>query len=128
MMIVDLPEVELAPPPLETKPRRSNDWLTRLFPRVKLGFEGEKDPLWLENQTDVPWRVYHNYHLLGFIYPQEIQVFYLAKHGNFSVRPYNQDDVVEYLVVSLTHQIEKLLIYHKRMARELEVYEMKIVG
>ena len=41
----------------------------------------------LENKTEVPWVVYHNFHQLGIIDPGELLVFHLCKHGSLSVRP-----------------------------------------
>src|SRR5579884_2928117 len=80
---VDRPEA----PPLETRPQRSGGWLRRLQQRVRLAMGGDDEELIVENMTNVSWRVYHDYHMLGIIDAGESRTFRLQKHGNLNVRP-----------------------------------------
>src|SRR5258708_12995424 len=87
--------------PLETKPRRSGGWFTRLQRRVKLALAGDDEELILENRTEVSWRVYHNYHQLGIIDAHEQRAFQLHKHGSLSLRPYPDVADVHTLILPL---------------------------
>jgi hypothetical protein len=129
MAIKYAPEVERpGAPPLETKPRRSGGWFRRLRQRVKLALAGEDEELIVENRTDVPWRVYHNYHHLGIIDAQEQQVFKLHKHGSLSVRPFTDEGEAEYLVLSLNYNVAYVYIYRRQMGKDIEVYDMRVVS
>jgi hypothetical protein len=126
MMNKIAPEVE--PPdflPSETKPQRFGGWFRWLQRRVKLAFAGDDEELLLENRTAVSWRVYHDYHLLGIIDADERQVFRLDKHGSLSVRPYTNEDEVEYLVLPLSVRVHRVHIYRRRLGKEVEVYDMR---
>ena len=126
MAIKYAPEVERpGAPPLETKPRRSGGWFTRLRRRVKLALAGDDEELILENRTGVSWRVYHNYHQLGIIDTHEQRAFRLHKHGSLSVRQYADGDDVEYLVLPLTYDVTYVHIYRRQMGRDVEVYDMR---
>ena len=129
MAIKYRPEVEIpdAPdtPPLQTKPQRSGGWFTRLQRRVKLAMGGDDEELLVENNTQVSWRVYHDYHQLGIIDAGESRVFRLQKRGNFSVRPTTDGDDVEYLVLSLTLRVHRVSIYRKHIGKDLEVYDLR---
>ena len=113
-------------PPLETKPQRSGGWFTRLQQRVRLALNGDDEELTVENKTDVSWRIYRDYHLLGIIDAGEDRTFRLQKHGNLNVHPVAQGDEVEYLVLPLTVRIRHVRIYRRQMAKDLEVYDMRV--
>src|SRR5579859_7109673 len=116
---------EVEAPPLETAPQRSGGWLRRLQRRVKLAFAGDDEEIEVENRTEVSWRVYHDYHQLGIIDRGERLIFHLVKHGSLSVRPSEEGDNVEYLVLPLSLKVHHVQIYRRRMGKELEVYEMR---
>ncbi|HEX6482022.1 MAG TPA: hypothetical protein VF043_24525 [Ktedonobacteraceae bacterium] len=120
--LVERPEA----PPLETKLQRSGGWFTRLQQRVRLALNGNDEELRVENKTDVSWRVYHDYHLLGIIDAGENRTFRLQKHGNLNVRPVAQGDEVEYLVLPLNVRVKHVKIYRRQMAEDLEVYDMRV--
>lgn len=125
MAIKYAPEVERPDvPPLETKPQRWGGWLQRLQQRVRLGLDGDDEELLVENMTDVSWRVYHDYHLLGIIDGSEKRTFRLQKRGSLNVRPVVEGNEVEYLVLALTLRMHRVKIYRRRMAQDLEVYDM----
>ena len=121
------PEVEEARTrPTETKPqRRVGGWSLRPQPRIGLNLGSDDELLMLENRTDIPWVVYHNYHQLGIIDPAELLVFHVCKHGSLQVRPCAKDDTVEYLVLSLNYYVNQVYVYRRRMSKELEVYDMR---
>src|SRR5712692_7669918 len=103
MAIQYAPEVESPDaPPLKTKPQRSGGWFRRLQERVRLALAGDDEELRVDNKTEVSWRVYHDYHLLGIIDAGESRVYRLHKHGNLNVRPGADSSQVEYLVLPLT--------------------------
>lgn len=120
--LVERPEA----PPLETKPQRSGGWFRRLQQRVRLALNGDDEELTIDNKTDVSWRVYHDYHLLGIIDAGEDRAFRLQKRGNLNVRPVAQEDEVEYLVLPLTMRVKHVRIYRRQMAKDLEVYDMRV--
>ena len=124
MAIKSPPEIDEIP--LETSPRRSGGWLRRLQRRIKLAFAGDDEELMLNNETGVAWRVYHNYHQLGIIDPDERRVFRLVKHGSLSARPWEEGAEVEYLVLSLSANIRRVRIYRRQMAKDIEVYDMSV--
>ncbi len=127
MAIKYAPEVERpGAPPLETKPRRSGGWFTRLQRRVKLALAGDDEELILENRTEVSWRVYHNYHQLGIIDAHEQRAFQLHKHGSLSVRQYADGDDVEYLVLPLKYNVTYVHIYRRQMGKDVEVYDLRV--
>jgi hypothetical protein len=123
-MAIDDPNVKEAPP-LETSPRRSGGWFTRLQQRVKLAMGGSDDEIVLENKTSISWRIYHDYHWLGIIDPGEMQTLKLEKRGSLSVRPSADGDAVEYLVLELDRRIHHIRIYQRRMTQDIEVYDMQ---
>jgi hypothetical protein len=127
MAITFPPEVEeTSSLPIETKPqRRPGGWSLRPHPRVALNLGSDDELLMLENRTDIPWVVYHNYHQLGIIDPDELLVFHLYKHGSLQVRPCAKDDTVEYLVLALNYYVNQVYIYRGYMTKELEVYDMR---
>jgi hypothetical protein len=112
-------------PPLETSPKRSGGWLRRLQRRVKLAFAGDDEELLVENKTTVSWRIYHDYHQLGIIDASERLSFHLEKHGSLSVRPCEEGENVEYLVLPLSQRVHRVQIYRRHIGKELEVYEMR---
>lgn len=113
-------------PPLETKPQRSGGWFRRLQQRVRLGLGGDDEELRVENKTELSWRVYHDYHMLGIIDAGEVRTFRMQKHGNLNVRPVEDGNEVEYLVLSLNLRIKRVKIYRRQMAKDLEVYDMRV--
>lgn len=125
MAIAD-PEVERAERPTETQTkRRVGGWSLHPKPRIGLNLGSDDELLMLENKTTVPWVVYHNFHQLGIIDPNELLIFHLCKHGNLNVRPCAKEDTVEYLVLPLTYQVNQVYIYKRRMGQELEIYDMR---
>ena len=126
MAVKYIPEIELPEAqPVETKPRRSSSWFTRIQHRIKLALAGSDEELMLENRTSVSWRVYHDYHLLGIIDAGEYLIFRLHKHGSLNVRPSIEKEQVEYLVLPLSVQVRRVYIYRRRLNREIEVYDMR---
>jgi hypothetical protein len=127
MVVTFAPEVEeLDTPPTETLPlRRPGGWSIQPQPRVGLALGSDDEMLMLENRTEVSWLVYHNYHHLGIIDVGELLVFHLYKHGSLSVRPWNTQDEIEYLVLSLNNDVNFVYIYRRTMSKELEVYDMR---
>ena len=127
MAIKYAPEVERPDaPPLETKPRRWGGWFRRLQQRVRLALDGDNEELLVENMTDVSWRMYHDYHMLGIIDATESRTFRLQKHGTLNGRPVAEGDEVEYLVLPLTLRVHRVKIYRRRMSQDLEVYDMRV--
>lgn len=127
MSVKYVPEVEQpGAPPLETKPRRSGGWFTREWHRVRLALAGSDEELMVENKTQVSWRVYHDYHLLGIINAGEYLVFRLHKRGSLNVRPSAEKEQVEYLVLPLSVLVRRVYIYRRRLNREIEVYDMRV--
>lgn len=129
MAITYTPEVESPnAPPTETQPkRRIGGWSPRPRPRIGLDLGSDDELLLLENKTDIPWIVYHNYHQLGIIDSGELLMFHICKHGSLNVRPCAKDDAVEYLVLSLNYYVNQVHIYRRQMGKELEVYDMRAV-
>ena len=126
MPIQYAPEIEQPDaPPIETKPRRSGGWFTRIQDRIRLALAGSDEELMLENRTSVSWRVYHDYHLLGIIDANEDLLFRLHKHGSLHVRPCADKEQVEYLVLPLHVQVRRVYIYRRRLNSEIEVYDMR---
>ncbi len=114
-------------PPLETAPQRSGGWLRRMLRRVRLGFAGDNEALIVENTTQLSWRIYHDYHLLGIIDANEEYTFQLTKRGTLNVRPLEGENV-EYLVLSLNDSIHYVRIYRRHLSKEVEVYDMRHVA
>jgi hypothetical protein len=112
-------------PPLETSPRRFGGWLRRLQQRIKLAMAGDDAELVLHNKTTIAWRAYHNYHQLGIIDGGERRVFHVNKHGSLSVRPCEEGENVEYLVLPLDARVHHVHIYRRRMGKDIEVYDMR---
>lgn len=110
----------------KTSPRRSGGWFTRILRKVKLAYAGDNEELIVENKTAVSWRVYHEYHHLGVLDSGERQTYYLTKHGSLNARPMLDGDDIEYLVQPLTNRVHRILIYHKRLGKEFEVYDMRV--
>lgn len=112
------------PPPLQTDPRRSGGWFTRLVKRVKLAMAGGDDTLHVDNNTSLAWKIYHNYHLLGIMDPNERRDFQLIKNGSLNIRP-TGDEEVEYLLLPLTPQVHRVRIYKRRVDKTVEVYDFR---
>ena len=93
---------------------------------MRLALNGDDEELRIENKTDISWSVYHDYHQLGIIDAGESRSFRLQKHGNLNVRPVAQGDEVEYLVLPLTLRVKHVKIYRRQMAKDLEVYDMRV--
>jgi hypothetical protein len=113
-------------PPLKTSPKRSGGWFRRLQRRIGLALSGDDEELILENRTAISWRVYHNYHWLGIIDAGESQAFRLDKRGSLSVRPSEEEDEVEYLVLPLDLRMHRVRIYRRHLAKEVEVYDLRV--
>ncbi len=114
-------------PPLQTSPQRSGGWLRRMLRRVRLSFAGDNEALMVENTTQLAWRIYHDYHLLGIIDAHEGRTFRLSKRGTLNVRPMEGENV-EYLVLSLNDSMHFVRIYRRHLSREVEVYDMRHVA
>ena len=126
MSVKEVPEIaEPDAPPLETKVQRSGGWFTRLGHRIRLALAGSDEELLLENRTQVSWRVYHDYHLLGIIDAGEDLIFRLHKHGSLHVRSCAEKEQVEYLVLPLRVQVRRVYIDRRRLNSEIEVYDMR---
>lgn len=130
MAIAD-PDVIRANPPTETQTkRRVGGWSLRPRPRIGLDLGSDDEMLLLENKTLVSWIVYHNFHQLGIIDPDELLLFHLCKHGNLNARPCaveGKNDAVEYLVLPLNYNTNQVYIYQRQMTKELEIYDMRAV-
>ena len=127
MSVKYVPEIEQPDaPPLETKVRRSGGWFTREWHRIRLALASSDEELMLENKTQVSWRVYHDYHLLGVIDAGEYLVFRLHKHGLLNVRPSAEKEQVEYLVLPLNFNVTYVHIYRRQIAQNVEVYDMRV--
>ena len=128
-MAITYPPPEVEQPdalPTETLPkRRLGGWSPRPQPRFGLDLGSDEELLLLENMTEIPWIVYHNYHRLGIIDPGELLVFHICKHGSLNVRPVAKEDIVEYLVLSLNYFINQVYIYRHRIGKEVDVYDMR---
>ncbi len=116
------PDVES--PPLESSPRRSGGWFRRLQRRFKLALGGSDDELLVKNATQVSWRIYQDFHLLGIIDTDEDRTFKIEKRGSLNVRPTADGDSVEYLVLQLDKRVHRVRIYRRHMGQGVEVYEM----
>lgn len=100
-------------------------WLRSLRNLVGLGLGSRDDELVLENKTKITWRVYHDYHMLGIIDPGERQTLKIEKRGMLNVRPAEDGEEVEYLILSLDSRVHRIRIYQRRMAANVEVYDMR---
>ncbi len=49
----------------------------------------------------------------------------MNKHGSLSVRPCEEGENVEYLVLPLDVRVHHVHIYRKRMGKDIEVYDMR---
>jgi hypothetical protein len=126
MSIKFVPEIEEPDaPPRETKARRSGGWFTHIKHRIALALAGSDEELLLENRTQISWRVYHEYHLLGIIDAGEDRVFRLHKHGSLNVRSCTEQEQVEYLMLHLSVQVRRVYIYRRRLNNEIEVHDMR---
>ena len=114
-------------PPLKTAPQRSGGWLRYILRRVRLGFSGDNEALIVENTTQLSWRIYHDYHLLGIIDANEEHAFQLTKRGTLNVRPLDGENV-EYLILSLNDSIHYVRIYRRHLSKDVVVYDMRYVA
>ncbi|WP_126552716.1 hypothetical protein [Dictyobacter kobayashii] len=122
---VDDPIVE----PTRTEPRRQRGgWSLKPRPRIGLDLGSDDDLLLLRNTTAVPWSIYHDYHHIGIIDPDELLAMHLCKHGTLSARPSGTQDSVEYLVLPLTYIVNEVYIYRRHFAADLEVYDMRALA
>jgi len=127
MAIIHDPEVDQPyAPPLKASPRRSGGWFRSLQHRIALALAGDDEELIIENKTTISWRAYHNYHWLGIIDAGASQSFRLYKHGLLNVRPCDEGHEVEYLVLPLDIHVHRVHIYQWHMAKEIEVYDLKV--
>jgi len=112
--------------PTKTLPqRRAGGWSIRPQPRIGLGLGSDDELLMVENRTVLSWLVYHDFHRLGIIDPEELLIFHLYKHGSLSVRPWNAGDEVEFLVIPLNFDITFVYIYRRLMAKDVEIFDMR---
>ncbi|GHO50691.1 hypothetical protein [Ktedonospora formicarum] len=113
--------------PLEPTPQRSGGWLRRILRRVRLHFKDDHETLIVENTTQLPWQVYHDYHLLGMLDANEERTFRLIKRGTLNVRPV-EGESVEYLLLPLNTTIYAVQIYQHRLDEKTEIYDMKRIA
>ena len=126
MAPIYVPEIERPVPPTETLPKRQRGgWSPRPQPRIGLDLGSDDDMLLLENRTTIPWSVYHRFHHLGVIDPNELLVFHLCKQGSISARPLTTENAVEYLVLSLNYSIHQVYIYRRTVGQDIEIYDMR---
>ncbi|MGH2506345.1 MAG: hypothetical protein ACRDHZ_02865 [Ktedonobacteraceae bacterium] len=130
MMKIEIaPEIERPDvsdqPQTQTKPQRSDGWFTRIQRRVKLAMEGDEEDLLIINTTMIPWHIYHNFRMLGILDSGEEHLFRLQKRGKLGVRPHLESDAVEYLVLDLDAQVQRVEIYRQHLGQGLETYEMR---
>jgi hypothetical protein len=129
MGLIFAPDVEIVAPPTETQPQRqAGGWSIEPEPLVGLDLGSDDDLLIIENKTEIPWFVYHNFHQIGIIDPQELLALHLCKHGNLNVRPLSDGDVIEYLVLPLDYSVNYVYIYKRQMGKDIEVYDMHCFG
>jgi hypothetical protein len=123
------PEIEQpVSPTTETLPeRQKGGWSPRPHPRVGLNLGSDDDMLLIENRTTIPWSVYHRFHHLCVIDPNELLVFHLCKQGSLSARPLTTADAVEYLTVPLNYAVNQVYIYRRSMSQGIEVYDMRVL-
>jgi hypothetical protein len=113
-------------PPTKTQPeRRIGGWSSRPRPHIGLNLGSDDELLLLENNTEIAWIVYHNFHQLGIIDSSEMLAFHIHKHGSLNVRPCGEETSVDYLVLSLNYNVNQISIYRRRMSKELEIYDMR---
>jgi hypothetical protein len=105
--------------------RRAGGWSIQPRPRIGLDLGSDDELLLLENKTTIPWIVYHSFHQLGRINPGELLAFHFCKHGSLSVRPFETDDTVEYLVLALNYSVNQVYIYRRQMGKDVEIYDMR---
>jgi hypothetical protein len=120
---------ELDSPPTQTKPerQRSGDWFAHIRHHVKLALAGDDEDLLVVNTTAISWYVYHKFHRLGVLDPGGSALFHLRKSGNLNARPDLESNVVEYLVLDLTAEVQRVEIYRRNMGKELDIYDMRVV-
>lgn len=124
MAITYVPTVDL---PTETQPKRQHGgWTPRPHPRIALGLGSDDELFLLQNETNVSWVVYHDFHQLGIIDPGELLAFHLWKHGTLSIRPCATRDSVEYILLKLNYDVDLVSIYKHAIAPGVEVYDMRI--
>jgi hypothetical protein len=118
---------ELAPEPTRAKPERqhSGGWFARMWRQVKLAMAGDDEELLAVNTTTISWQMYHTFHRLGNLDPGESVIFHLRKRGNLNVRPGLECDAVEYLVLDLTSEIQRVEIYRRSMGEALVIYDLR---
>ena len=128
MAITFAPDVEeIDTPPTKTLPQRqAGGWSIQPQPRIGLNLGSDDELLLIENKTEISWFIYHNYHQLGIIDPEELLLFHLYKHGSLSVRPRLEGDAVEYLVLPLNYDVNYVHIVRRQMGKDLEVYDMRV--
>jgi hypothetical protein len=123
------PGVEILAPPTETQPQRlAGGWTIEPEPLVGLDLSSDDELLIIENKTPILWFVYHNFHQLGIIDPEELLAIHLCKRGNLNVRPRSDGDIVEYLVLPLDYSVNYVYIYKRQMGQDVEVYDMRSFG
>lgn len=125
MAIKILPERESPPTQTQAERQRSGDWFARIRHKVKLALAGDDEDLLVVNTTAISWYVYHTFHPLGILDPGESALFHLRKNGNLNARPDLESDAVEYLVLDLTTQVQRVEIYRRNMGKELDIYDMR---
>jgi hypothetical protein len=119
------PEDPSSAPPLQTAPKRDAGHGKRRARRVKLALSGDEEELVVKNATQISWKVYHNFHQLGILDAAEKGTYQLIKAGLLTVRPLNGDQV-EYLVISLSHRVKRVLILQQHFGIDVELYDLRM--
>jgi len=126
MAIEILPEAASPPTQTQSERQRSGDWFAHIRQRVKLALAGDDEDLLVVNTTAISWYLYHTFHCLGLLDPGESALFHLRKNGNLNARPDLESDAVDYLVLDLTAQVQRVEIYRRTMGKELDIYDMRV--
>ncbi|GER91873.1 hypothetical protein KDW_60350 [Dictyobacter vulcani] len=96
--------------------------------RIGLGLDSDDDLLILRNTTTVPWMLYHGYHRLGPVEPEQALTLHISKHGTLSARPHGTADAVDYLALPLNQRVTEIYIYRRTFNHEHEVYDMRVMA
>lgn len=125
MAITCIPDPETLIPPTETQPlRQRGGWTLRPHPRIGQDLGSDDDLLLLENNTLITWMVFHGFHHLGIIDPDELLAFHLCKRGSLSVRPHTTRQSVEFLTITLHYEVTLVNIYRRFIRESIEIYDL----
>lgn len=128
MPVTCTPDIDVDSPVTETQTQRKRGgWRLHPQPRIGLDLGSDDELLMIENMTGVRWIIYHKYHRLSIIEPNELLVFHVPKHGTLSALPYeDSDDPVEYLTLPLIYDVTYVQIYLHSLSKGVDVYDMRV--